>query len=410
MSDGSGAGKRTLEFEEAAAIAGLFLIAIGAIYLAFGPQIHAWWIRKCAWGLYVAARLHFPGALSDYRALYASGTSESVVTASTWVGGTWRIVTVPLLVALAAWLDRRDPARRLRTRLFRSRKEGNGTPWKHYDLKGLLWLLAQESPCALPAARAMREGRLTETPAQDGPWAQHIETIRYYKQAGGSEEGLRAALKRQLGRPIPAPSRKTSLPKIVSSFLLHEQALLAVFALYATDRGPNKEGDTLLDDLSRGFREGPYDAKGRPTGPCLLTLPSPGIEVRLAKILHDEQVRPFLETIMRHHGFSTTIMMRALDTARRKGMLPPSRFLWLKPADRVLWYPLHELPPPIANEKLRARRVVVEAAGAYNHYKVEFLARRRQEVPCLNAAVAGVMDEVKGTVSAQGAGQTARNN
>ena len=393
MSDNT-AGNKSIDLEEVLGIAGLFLLLVLALYFTEGARIHILWIRACAWGLYAAARLHLPGALTAYRDLLAGGGGTSVVWASSATGGVWRIVTVPLLLGLALWIDLKDPARTLRTRLFRKQSEGNNTPWKHHDLKGLLWMLAQESPCALPAARAMREGRLTETPAQNGPWAQHIETARFYQEAGRTEAGLRDALRRQLGRPIPAPKPKAPIADLTKHFLLHERALLAVFALYVTDRGPNKEGDALLDDLSRGFREPPCDAKGFHAGPCVLSLPKGHIETRLASVLHDERVRPFLMSILRHHGFSTTILMRGLDAARRKGMLPPSRFLWLKPADRTLWYPLHELPPPIAGENLRARRVVVEAAGAYNHYKVEFLAGQRQENPCLNAAVAGIMAEI----------------
>lgn len=393
MSESARSGKG-LDLEEVAGILVLTLIGAAAFWYVAGSRIELLIRQSCAYAIYAAARLHLPDARAHYQALSWYRWRVPVWTLMTWTGTAWWLVTLPLLLAWAVFLDRRDPARPVRTRLFRQAAEGNNTPWKHHDLKGLLWLLAQDSPSALPAARAMRAGHLTETPAQDGPWAQHIETARYYREAGATEAGLRTVLARQLGRRIPAPAPKASLAQMTAPFVLHERALLAVFALFVTERGPNAEGDALLDDLARGFQESPYDAQGRPTGPCVLTIPHPGIEARLNAVLHDERVRPFLESILRHHAFSTTILMRALDTARRKGMLPPSRFLWLKPADRLLWYPLHELPPPIAGEVLRARRVVVEAAGAYSHYKVEFLANARQETPRINAAVVGVMAEV----------------
>lgn len=393
MSDSARSAKGW-EFEEVAGVIVLLLISVAALWYVAGTRIELLIRQSCAYALFAAARLHLPSARAYYQALTWYRWRIPVWMLMTWTGAAWRVVSLPLLLAWAVFLDRRDPARPVRTRLFRQSAEGNNTPWKHHDLKGLLWLLAQDSPSALPAARAMRAGHLTETPAQSGPWAQHVETARYYREAGATEAGLRAALARQLGRRIPAPAANASLAQMTAPFALHERALLAVFALFVTERGPNAEGDALLDDLARGFQESPYDTKGRPTGACVLSLPRPGIEARLNAVLHDERVRPFLESILRHHAFSTTILMRALDTARRKGMLPPSRFLWLKPADRLLWYPLHELPPPIAGETLRARRVVAEAAGAYNHYKVEFLANARQEAPRINAAVMGVMAEV----------------
>lgn len=396
MSEQAGSGKATSP-EEIAVLAVVFVIMVAALWYVEGAKIEKVIIESCGYALYAAAVLHLPGALSHYRDWLRYDGRIPLWILMQWTGRAWWIVTLPLLIAWAVFLDRRDPARPVRARLFRSRAQkslDNNTPWKHHDLKGLLWLLAQDSPSALPAARAMRAGHLTETPAQTGPWAQHIETACYYRESGSNESGLRAALARQLGRLIPQPASGTPLPRITAAFALHERALLAVFALFVTDRGPNAEGDALLDDLAHGFREGAYDAQGKPVGACLLSLPGRGIEARLNAILHDERVRPFLESILRHHAFSTTILMRALNTARRKGMLPPSRFLWMKPADRTLWYPLHQLPPPIAGENLRARRVVVEAAGAYNHYKVEFLANDRQETPCLNAAVAGVMEEI----------------
>jgi intracellular multiplication protein IcmP len=104
--------------------------------------------------------------------------------------------------------------------------------------------------------------------------------------------------------------------------------------------------------------------------------------------------RAFFVSLFHHHAWSTTVLMRALNEGRRKGMIPPSRFLWLKPADRSLWYALHQMAPPLPNEKLRAKRVLAEAAAAHSHYKAEVITNVRCETPILAAAVDGLWEAV----------------
>ena len=52
------------------------------------------------------------------------------------------------------------------------------------------------------------------------------------------------------------------------------------------------------------------------------------------------------------------------------------------------------MAPPLPNEKLRAKRVLAEAAAAHSHYKAEVITNTRCETPILAAAVEGLWEAV----------------
>ncbi len=55
---------------------------------------------------------------------------------------------------------------------------------------------------------------------------------------------------------------------------------------------------------------------------------------------------PAFQKYRARHAFETTILLSALADARRKGIVPPRWFVWLKYRDRALWYALHGLGMP----------------------------------------------------------------
>ena len=373
MAAKGGAAGASLSLEEVLSLIGLLLLALGVFVYAEWATVRITTIRVTAWSLYAATRLHLPGARTHYLQLLRDYRALPLTVLWRWTGAAWRWVLAPLMGLWAARLLFHDPARHLRATL---------------DLKGLLWRHAQHFPSAYPAACAMRAGRLTETPSDSGPWAQ-AQTPRAYC------EGL-------MGVGAPWPTTLTSevraqwetamrpaLGRVVrgeADLLFHEQALLAVCALFVHGDGPGRAGDALLDALSRGFRER-EGAKA-----ATLVLPEGGREV--SRVISHPDHRAFFVSLFKHHAWSTTVLMRALNEGRRKGMIPPSRFLWLKPADRSLWYALHQLAPPLPNEKLRAKRVLAEAAAAHSHYKAEVITNVRCETPILTAAVDGLWEAV----------------
>ncbi len=74
-------------------------------------------------------------------------------------------------------------------------------------------------------------------------------------------------------------------------------------------------------------------------------------------------------------------MMALLVQARKKAMLPPSQFLWLRPTDRSLWYALHQMG---------GRMPWVEAAAAWSHFYAEEQIGKAVAVPHVTEAVTGL--------------------
>lgn len=79
------------------------------------------------------------------------------------------------------------------------------------------------------------------------------------------------------------------------------------------------------------------------------------------------------------HSFETTVMLRALQTAREEGgVLAPAQFVWLRAYDRVLWYPLNNLG---------RQSFHMEALGAMAHFKAEKLTLRPIPKPKVDSAI-----------------------
>jgi len=60
------------------------------------------------------------------------------------------------------------------------------------------------------------------------------------------------------------------------------------------------------------------------------------------KIIEKYENTDHIQEILGAHSYVTTVMARLLEAARGKGRLGTSLFLWLKVADRVLWYTLNQ--------------------------------------------------------------------
>jgi hypothetical protein len=257
---------------------------------------------------------------------------------------------------MAALVWGRDPGRRFRGR---------------HDMAGLLRAGARHFPCLAPIARV---GPVTAQPSLGGPWAlartplqlalenslllgpggrswAPAEIIDYgsgLPRAGNPALGranaldadaLRRLLVLQLGSPFGGR---------VAGLGGHRGALAVALAAHGLDR--RDEALRLLDSLSLGWDPRRPRVDRRLAGATLASLAPRG----LAGL--EEGLRA------RHGSFENVWFMGLLELAREKGALPSSLWIWLRPADRTLFYALNQTGGSVA---------WAEAAGAFSHYGAE---------------------------------------
>ncbi len=140
----------------------------------------------------------------------------------------------------------------------------------------------------------------------------------------------------------------------VKNLAPYKQVLLAAFCLKAARK--RADSDTLLGQLA------------------LCWSAKKGLRIN-GKLLREARAilrnSAYAEKVLKkcnEHAWETTVLLRALNTAREEGgVLAPAQFVWLRAHDRTLWYPLNNL----GRQSLH-----MEAMGAMAHYKAEKLAQR----------------------------------
>jgi len=66
-------------------------------------------------------------------------------------------------------------------------------------------------------------------------------------------------------------------------------------------------------------------------------------DTKLAETLWEEiSENDKVQQVFAKHAYVTTVFLGALTFARKKGKLPPARFMWLKLVDRCLWFTLNQ--------------------------------------------------------------------
>ena len=175
----------------------------------------------------------------------------------------------------------------------------------------------------------------------------------------------RKHLVKQLGPPFTGFH---SLP-------LHAKGLAAAFAAFAGDKAARKEGQAFLDQMSRsiGILSDNITFKVDTTG---------------AEELWKKHHTPHMDEILqRHHSFCNVWLCGLLEhTARRRGTLAPSQFMWLRAVDRTMWYALNQLG---------GRRPWVEATGVWAHYECEEEIEQAILDPEIQDAVDWIVDEIR---------------
>ncbi|MGN6232432.1 MAG: secretion/conjugation apparatus DotM-related subunit [Trinickia sp.] len=148
----------------------------------------------------------------------------------------------------------------------------------------------------------------------------------------------RALLVAQLGKPIGSFDALTGA----------ERALFAAFGLRAFFKDV-EASKALLDVLN-------YSASNPQSQPNLALA-----DEAFKRCAGAEEAKRWL----RKHRYPRTLLMGLLIEARQLGVLPSSMFIWLKPLDRALWYPLNT-----AGRKVP----FMESAGVFNQWQAEQVA------------------------------------
>lgn len=165
----------------------------------------------------------------------------------------------------------------------------------------------------------------------------------------------------------------------------HEQALFALFceAIFEEEDG-FASAEQLIDSLN-------YSARNKKHLPNF-SLATPLYQKWLPQI----NTHPDLKEMMRRHRYTRTLiyalMYETTDEGHyehtNKGVMNSAQFIWLKPVDRALWYPLNTV----------GRKVpFLESAAVFAQYSVESTAWKNASIimePHIDAAIAGWEEEL----------------
>lgn len=208
----------------------------------------------------------------------------------------------------------------------------------------------------------------------------------------GMERRIRSALAEQLTRPWLGCA---ALPPV-------RRALAAAFSLYYGYI--RNDGEALLNDLSVLFEKTAAAPEKNGLGVSDMNaaiLAEDGLMARIDRILSHDRMKT-LAPILDGHAYEETALMRMLlesrstaadlmteiaaaDSGRKysgRGLLPPAQFVWLKEADRALWYVLDSAGGNVAP---------VEAAGVFAHYLAERQFGMPIDVPYVHQAARAIL-------------------
>ncbi len=201
-------------------------------------------------------------------------------------------------------------------------------------------------------------------------WAEALlpeEWIAFYRIGVENRKLNRSAARTEFDKQLGARWRGIGhMPR-------HVQGLVAAFALQGARR--RSECREWLGTLSVWWT-------GRPEGRWKGFVYDQKVKFwnrRLDHYLADEKLMKPALAIMQKHGFESTAMLGLLSWSwERGGVLASAWFLWLKPKDRRLWYPLNTLG---------GQAFSAEAAGVMAHFRSETLEERAIRRPRTDAAV-----------------------
>jgi len=151
----------------------------------------------------------------------------------------------------------------------------------------------------------------------------------------------------------------------------YEQGLVACFMCFIG--GDKASGQTLLNSLSKSFKE----------GTMANDMTDYEIDIHNSHEVYEKYKdnEHVIHATKYHMSYDKTWIMGLLWAARGKGVLACSQFIWLRPTNRALWYALNQVGGSVA---------WAEGLAAWSHYKTEELAFMTIHDPEVEPAIDGL--------------------
>ncbi len=196
---------------------------------------------------------------------------------------------------------------------------------------------------------------------------------------------------KQLGekfkKPIFDETNQLNL-EIIKELPEHYQGLIAIFLAYGNGASGREDAEAMIDKMALSFRE-----EGR--------------RITIDRVLYKktytqdyemdvsgaiELIEKYSKTRDLYHGtkyhttYINTWMCSLYIYARKKGVLPTSLIIWLRPTDRKLWYVLNQVGGDTP---------WVEGAAVWAHMSAEQQYRRTLNTPMITGAVDGLEEALQ---------------
>lgn len=274
-------------------------------------------------------------------------TFGDMVTLSSRVGAYTRWVAAPILLWWGYKLFKNSPTERFRktyTDVTLPKAVAGLYPWMRISVTNDFVKMDQEK----------------------GPWAIALTERQFVRKNGLRNEA------KDIDEELSTVAFNCQLEKIFDGFESMKPHLKALCALFMTRANRDFDtGDKLLLQLASSY------ASNKPN--------FDGVDALIAKYKGSKIVKK----LVAQHAYEKTLMMSLLEAARGgesgKDYLPPNWFLWLKGVDRSMWYALSDVGRRTAH---------VECAGPFGHWLAEKTIGKKQEVPWVDNAVQGLVNEV----------------
>ncbi len=179
-------------------------------------------------------------------------------------------------------------------------------------------------------------------------------------------------------------------PKAVKEFPFYMQGLIAVFVAHGQSKAGREEAHKLLDQMNLSFQEEGRVIKEKGLLFDKEIILSLDINIEGAFELiekYADSLTLYSETEI-HSAYKNTWLMALYVYARKKGLLPTSHFIWLRPTSELYWYTL---------DQVGGNTAWWPGAGTWNHYLAEEQALRVRRIPVTLGAVEALETALRDT-------------